>query len=57
MRGRNETRSLNLEEQTKKYARMEMPVGDTAGSVRRTTGMGTYHNHYFFILQLYIGSL
>ena len=44
--GRNETRTMDLEEQSEKSAkaqseRTENPVGDTAGSVRRATGMET----------------
>ena len=48
--GRNETRTVNLEEQSEKSARAqsertENPVGDTAGSMRRTTGMETFHKY------------
>ena len=48
--GRNETRTVNLEEQSEKSARAhseqtENPVGDTAGSVRLATGMETFHNY------------
>ena len=49
--GRNETRTVNLEEQSEKSARAksertENPVGDTNGSVRRSTGMETFHDYY-----------
>ena len=48
---RNETRTVNLEEQFEKSAgaqseRTENPVGDTAGTVRKTAGMETFHNYY-----------
>ena len=51
LRGRYETRTVNLEEQSEKSARpqserTENPVGDTAGSVRRATGMEMLHNYY-----------
>ena len=49
--GRNETRTVNHDDQSEKSARAmsertENPVGDTAGSVRRATGMETFHNYY-----------
>ena len=51
---RNETRTVNLEEQSEKSARAQSertgnPVGDTADNVRRATGMKTFHNYFAFI--------
>ena len=52
--GRNQRRTVNLEEQYEKSARAhsertENPVGDTDGSVRMATGMETFHNYCAFI--------
>ena len=47
--GRNETRTVNLQAIRKIRQSPEQanrnPVGDTAGSVRRATGMEKFHNH------------
>ena len=48
--GRHETQSMNIEEQSEKSARAqsertENPVGDTAGSVRRATGMEKFQTY------------